>query len=354
MAVNALFKTDYPAAFGRLGSLPRVQLFAGDTTIESMPNLSRHCGGANLLVKRDDCNGLAFGGNKVRQLEFYIGAAVAERADTILITGAVQSNFTRIAAAAARKMGMDCHIQQEERVLTTDPNYRSSGNAFIARILGATLHSYPDGEDETGADRQLEQIATELQAAGRRPYVIHLGPDHPPLGALGYVAAAHELLRQIAERDVTVNEIFLGSGSGATQAGLLFGLRALGSEIPVTGVCVRRNAELQKERIVNTCEGISGLLDLEFNVCTDDIVLDDNFLAAGYGLQNKETIEAINLGARQEGMLVDPVYTAKVLAATVHRSKLADEKSTYLFWHTGGTPALFAYPRALEELLCSP
>ena len=172
-------KSDFPAELGRIASIPRRQLFAGRTALEPMPNLTEHCGGAQLLAKRDDCTGLAFGGNKVRQLEYYLGAATAQKADTILITGAVQSNFVRLAAAGARKLGMSCHIQLEERVATREPRYRDSGNVMIDKLLGATLHSYPEGDDESGADRQLEMISADLRDAGHRPYVIPLAPGHP-------------------------------------------------------------------------------------------------------------------------------------------------------------------------------
>ena len=157
---------------GRLNELPRARLGHSPTPLEAMPNMAARLGNLRLAVKRDDCTGLALGGNKVRQLEFYMGEALSKDADTILITGAVQSNFARLAAAAARKLGMDCHIQLEERVPKTDPAYRNSGNVLLDRMLGATLHSYPEGEDETGADRRLGELAAELESRGRRPYVI--------------------------------------------------------------------------------------------------------------------------------------------------------------------------------------
>ncbi len=340
-----------PKELGRIASIPRSQLFSGRTAIESMPNLTRHCGGAQLLVKRDDCTQLAFGGNKVRQLEFYFGAARAQNADTVLITSAVQSNFMRMAAAAARKLGMQCHIQQEERVTTSDPSYRNSGNAFLDKLLGATVHSYAHGEDEAGADRQLAAIAAELEAEGRRPFIIPLSPGHPPLGSLGYVVAATELLAQIEESKLVIDEIFVGSGSGATHAGLLFGLRALDSNISVTGVCVRRNATKQRVRIQDTCEGIATLLGVNSSVTDEDINLIDDFLAPGYGIAGDATLRAIVLGARQEGLLFDPVYTGKALAAFIQQASIADKHSTFLFLHTGGTPALFGYQEAIERAL---
>jgi D-cysteine desulfhydrase family pyridoxal phosphate-dependent enzyme len=346
-------KPDFPAAFGRIAAIPRQQLLPGRTALEPMPNLGKHCGNARLLVKRDDCTGLAFGGNKVRQIEFYLGAASAQDADTLLITGSVQSNFVRTAAAGARKMGMTCHIQLEERVATSEPHYHDSGNVLIDKLLGATLYSYPDGEDESGADRQLAEIAADLRNAGRRPYVIPLAPGHPPLGALGYVLAAQELLHQITEGDLQVNEIIVGSGSGATHGGLLFGLRALGSAIEVTGVCVRRDAALQRIRVRDTCDGIAALLDVASKVSDDDIRLTDAFLAPGYGKLNPATSRAIVLGAQTEGLMLDPVYSGKAMAGTIQRAKSAADKSTLIFLHTGGTPAIFAYQDAIEESLAS-
>ena len=345
--------SDCPAEFDRLASIPRQRLFAGTTALESMPNLSAHCGGARLFVKRDDCTSLAFGGNKVRQLEFYFGDACANNADTILITGAVQSNFVRMVAAGASKLGLSCHIQLEDRVTSDDPQYQTSGNIFLDKILGATLHSYPEGEDESGADDQLEAIASELRANGAKPYVIHLAPGHAPLGSLGYVVAAQELLTQINASGLTVDAIFVASGSGATHSGLLFGLRALGSAIPVRGVCVRRDAASQKARILDTCRKISELLECPSRVSDADISLTDSFLAPGYGIPNPSTMSAIIHCAQTEGLLLDPVYTGKAMAEVLRAAGSGDENSNYVFVHTGGTPALFAYPLAIETALAN-
>jgi D-cysteine desulfhydrase/L-cysteate sulfo-lyase len=342
---------DLPAELGAFADLPRAALVNCRTALEPMPNLTAHCGGARLFVKRDDCTGLAFGGNKVRQLEFYLGEALVRDADTVLITSAVQSNFVRLAAAAARKLGMDCHIQLEERVPSDDPLYRNSGNVFIDRLLGATLYSYPDGEDEAGADRRVAGIADALRDAGRRPYVIPLAPGHPPLGALGYVVAAKELLNQLSERNLEVDEVFVASGSGATHSGLLFGLRALGSSVPVTGICVRRDAGRQEKRIRQTCEGIAALLKTKPVVGADDIRLDDRFLAPGYGKLNEDTAEAILLGARKEGLVLDPVYSGKAMAGCLRHARAARTDATFVFVHTGGTPAIFAYQSVLEAAL---
>lgn len=333
---------------GRLDDLPRSRLMSGETPLESMPNLAEATGPARLLVKRDDMNGLAFGGNKVRQLEFYLGEAEARGADTLLITGAVQSNFVRLAAASARRLGMDCHIQLEERVPKNDPTYRNSGNVLIDRLLGATLHSYPHGEDEAGADAHLEEIAGDLKSKGKTPYVIHLAPGHAPLGALGYVDAARELLAQCEASDIKPDEVVLASGSGHTHGGMLFGLRALGSPVHVTGVCVRRDADQQRERISNRCREIAELLEMDSPVMDGDIDLTDDYLAPGYGRAGEEVLAAMRVAAEKEALITDPVYTAKAFCGFLERAKNAEAGKALVFLHTGGTPAIFAYEKELS------
>ena len=335
---------------GTLEEFPRLRLCRLPTPLEAMPNLGQALGGARVHVKRDDCTDLAFGGNKVRQLEFYLGEARLQGADTILITGAVQSNFVRLAAAAARKSGMDCHIQLEERVSRDDSLYRNSGNVLLDRILGATLYSYPQGEDEEGADRRVSEIAEELRGEGRRSYIIPLGPGHPPLGALGYVVAAQELLEQMASRQFCIDEVVVPSGSGHTHGGLLFGLRALGSKVRVTGVCVRRNAAPQRERIRDRCREIAELLETANPVAGEDIRIVDDFLAPGYGRLNPPTLEAIRMAGSLEGLILDPVYTGKAMAGLIHRARREPGRS-FVLMHTGGTPAVFAYGEELTAAL---
>lgn len=332
---------------GKLDDLPRTHLMSGETPIEDMPNLTRDIGTARLLVKRDDLTGLAFGGNKVRQLEYYFGEAEAHGADTILITGAVQSNFVRLAAASARKRGMECHIQLEDRVPKNDPIYKNSGNVLIDKILGATLYEYPDGEDEEGADGHLSELADGLSSKGKTPYIIHLAPGHAPLGALGYVDAAREVLSQCSDQGIELDEIVLASGSGHTHGGMLFGLRAMGCPVRVTGVCVRRDVDQQRPRISNRCREIAELLNMDPVVDEADIILTDEFLGPGYGRMNENVLDAMRIAAESEGLITDPVYTAKAMCGFIERAKAAEEGQTLLFVHTGGTPAIFAYEREL-------
>ena len=336
-------------ALGRLGELPRTLLAHTPTPIEHLPNLSAQLAGASLYVKRDDCTGLAFGGNKARQLEFYLGEALSRNADTILISGAVQSNFVRSAAAAAARLGLACHIQLEERVPDADALYRSSGNVLLNHLLGATLHSYSKGEDEFGADQRLRDIAADLTKHGRRPYVIPLAPGHPPLGAVGYVVAAREILAQLDTTNYSIDGMVVASGSGHTHAGLLFGLRAMGASVPVLGVCVRRGASAQLDRVRAHCDELAVLLGLQSPVKEADIQVTDDHFAPGYGQLNATTKTAISLAAQYEALLLDPVYTGKAFAGTLQLARSLDDKQALLFIHTGGTPGIFAYGSTLLE-----
>lgn len=332
----------------QVARFPRVPLHAGATPIEVAPRLGKALG-ISLLVKRDDLTGLAFGGNKVRILEFYFGAAREEGADTILITGSIQSNYARVAAAAAAKLGMGCHIQLEERLPDADASYRTSGNVLLDEILGAKTFSYPLGEDEAGADLALADCARRLRAQGRIPYVIPLGPDNPPLGALGYVLAAQELAPVLGEVDVIV----VGSGSGLTHAGLLFGLRALGIGIPVIGICVRRGALLQRTRVAEHCAKLALMLDMAPRVGMNDVRVSDASLGGGYGRLDGHIFEAVTLAARTEGLIVDPTYTGKVLAGLKMLTESCEiaRGTRVLFLHTGGTPGLFGYVGPLRHRL---
>lgn len=332
----------------KLDVLPRTPLAHTPTPIEKLNNLSAVLGGGALYVKRDDCTGLAMGGNKARQLEYYFGEALQQNADTVLITGAVQSNFVRMAAAAAAKLDLDCHIQLEERVGDAGADYRQSGNVLLDRILGATIHTYPKGEDEDGADANLKMIADELRSTGRQPYIIPLAPGHPPLGALGYVRAAEEILDQLGDLEDEIDHIFVASGSGSTHAGLLFGLRSLNWLKPVIGVCVRRHRALQHDRISNRCREVAELLDMDNPVTSEDIRITDETFAPGYGKLNDQTLEAIDLCARREGLLLDPVYTGKSMAACLKHVRNIEKSQSTLFIHTGGTPGLFGYSAELN------
>ena len=328
-------------------SHPRTELVAGPTPLYSLSGLSADLG-IRLSIKRDDVAGAPFAGNKSRQLEFHLGAAVAAGADAILISGAVQSNFVRAAAAAANSFRLKTVVQLEDRVPDMDEDYRTSGNVLLLRVLGADIIRFPAGEDERGADDSLRLAAGRLTEQGHRPYVIPLAPDNPPVGALGYVRASEELLDQAGDFDFVIAP----SGSGMTHAGLLAGLHQAGSSARVVGSCVRRSAELQSQRMRTVMRGLAGLIGEHARPSTSSILLWDGALKPGYGRFGQTTVEAMKMMARREGIVLDPVYSAKAFAAipALVQSGQIPAGSRVLFVHTGGLAALFGYKAEIERL----
>jgi len=329
---------------------PRVELGLIRTSIDPLTRLGPDLG-VSLCVKRDDTLPLAMGGNKVRQLEYYLGPAREQNADTVLITGAVQSNFVRLCAAAARKMGWQPVVQLEDRVPSTDDAYNNSGNVLIDRLLGADIHYFAEGENEAAADANLDAIARDLTSQGKKPYVIHLGANHPPLGGLGYALAAVETYLQLRDSGQTIDHVVIPSGSSLTHAGFLAGARAVGWTVPVHGICVRRDATLQQPRVLQRTKEIMSLLGDAASITPDDIIVDDAVLAPGYGRLNDAVVEAMSRSAQREALLLDPVYTGRAMAGLISRvqRELIKPGDSVLFMHTGGLPSLFAYETKLRD-----
>ena len=325
---------------------PRVALSHTPTPLVCLTNLSDHLGGPRIWAKRDDCTGLAMGGNKARQLEFYIGDAVSKGADTVLTTGATQSNHVRMTVAAARKLGLEVEVQLEKRVDGRQPAYYESGNPFLIKLMGAKIHFYPEGEDEDGADAAMDARADELRAEGKKPYVIPLSGSHTPYGSLGYVKAAEELVQQFAKQSLEISGIALASGSATTHAGLVAGMKALDSGIPVYGLCIRRGQDAQRVRVLEKAQKVAEMIGHEGAVSDTDVLLDDGMLAPRYGQLNDNCLEAMKLAAFHEGILLDPTYTGKSMAGLIDMIRKGqftkDQNVVYL--HTGGTPGLFGYP----------
>ena len=301
------------------------------------------------MIKRDDCTCLAMGGNKARQLEFYLGDALNRGCDVVLSTGAVQSNYMRMLAAAAAKVGLECHIQLESRVNNDSQEYQESGNVFLDQLFGAHIHHYAEGEDESGADSEINRIATTLERSGRKPYVVPLAPVEQPKGALGYVLAASELTRQFVDTGLWPDVIVVGSGSGLTHAGMLTGLRIMGVNIPVIGACVRRDKAQQGPRIFQTCRKIEKMLGRSQVVKQSDVWVNDLALEPGYGKASDRVMAAMSEMARYEGILLDPVYSGKTVGCTLMmiESGLLQRHRRIVMLHSGGTPALFAYGKQI-------
>ena len=323
-----------------LSAFPRVSLCHQPTALERLPRLSATLGGPRLWIKRDDCTGLASGGNKTRKLEFLVADALNKNADVLVTQGAVQSNHVRQTAAAACKFGLDCHALLERRVPDRAPDYEITGNVLFDHLFGTTLEYRPAGLD---MNAEAFEVAEKLAAAGRKPYFIPGGGSNE-IGALGYVSCAFELLDQIKEQNLDVGWIVLASGSAGTHAGMLAGLHAAGSDIPVMGISVRHPAETQIQVVHKLATSTAAqLTDMPIGV--EKVIVNDGYVGAGYGQPTQGTLDAISLIARQEGVLLDPVYSGKGLAGLVGLigQRFFETDKDVVFLHTGGSAALFAY-----------
>ena len=332
----------------RLAEFPRLRLSQLPTPLEPLVRLSEELGGPSIWVKRDDCTGFGGGGNKTRKLDFLMAAARRQEADTVITAGAVQSNHTRLTAAAAAKLGMACHLLLEDIAADTDRDYRGNGNLLLDRIYGAHLHHLPSGSD---LELASESMLAELREAGRNPYVIPTGGSNA-LGALGYVECAFELVEQAKEHELSIDYVILGTGSAGTQAGLLAGLHLQKSDIGVLGICTGCAAEKQQIKVSKLCDEILGLLECKRALPRKAIRTYDGYVGQGDGVPTRAMIEAVSLAARSEGLLLDPVYTGKAMAglADLARRGKFDKDDNVVFLHTGGSPALFGYKSTFDSL----
>ena len=319
---------------------PRVNLCHQPTPIEAMPRLSEHLGGPNLFIKRDDCTGLASGGNKTRKLEFLVGEAIDKGADMLVTQGAVQSNHVRQTAAAACRVGLKCHGLLERRVTDAADNYETTGNVFLDQVFGATLEFRAGGLD---MNKEALEATERLRAEGHKPYFIPGGGSNE-IGALGYVSCAQEIVEQSHTMAKDFDWLVMATGSTGTHAGLVAGFHALGATLPVMGVSVRQPRERQIEAVLGLTKRTLEKLEAD-DISSDKIIVDDGYVGAGYGVPADSTLEAIKLAARMEGLLLDPVYTGKGFAGLIGLTRQGFFKSTdnVLFLHSGGSAALFAY-----------
>ena len=333
-----------------LEKFPNAHLCHKRTPLEPLPRLSKHLNGPNIWIKRDDCTGLATGGNKTRKLDYLIGAALAQGADTIVTQGAIQSNHVRQSVAAACRCGLKSHVLLEHRVPEehTDEHYMNSGNVMLDKLFGANIEYRPAGLD---MNAQAQAVTDELNKQGHNSYFIPGGGSNE-IGALGYAGCAEEIIEQSGELDINVDAIVQATGSTGTQAGMVAGVHCLGSSIPVMGVSVRQPKDIQINAVYNLTRLTVELLEgapLE----KEKILVDDGYVGEGYGIPAESTLEAIQLLARHEGMLVDPVYSGKGLAGLIGMIRNGDFKPSdnIVFLHTGGESALFAYESKLSNIL---
>jgi L-cysteate sulfo-lyase len=323
-------RIDVPAA---IAALPRFPLLDGPSPFQRQPRFSAALGGAaDVWIKREDLLPLAFGGNKLRNLEFLVGEALSLGADTLVTSGRRWSNHCRLTAAAGAKAGLAVHL-----VLTGPPVEPSGPNERLEVLLGATVHvAQTDARDDREA--MLLRVVADLRGAGRKPFVVAVGGTGP-IGAAGQVLAGIEMARQARAAGVLPSTVMLPSATGGTQAGVLAGLRLGGSAAGVVGVAVAAPADELRPTVAGLLESLAPLTGVAVDPA--NIELTDAQLGAGYGVPTPAAVAATELLARTEGILVDPIYTAKALAEVVARIRDGRVEGTVVFWHAGGTPALF-------------
>ena len=330
-----------------LARFPRVRLAHLPTPLEPLPRLSEELG-VDLWIKRDDCTGLAGGGNKTRKLEFLLGDALEQEADTLVTQGAVQSNHVRQTAAAAASHGLACEIILEERTGSKAVDYVGNGNVLLDRLFGAGIRRVPGGTDMVA---ELEATAAEVRARGGRPYVIPGGGSNA-VGALGYVDCAREIVVQADDLDMAVDRIVTATGSAGTHAGLVAGLAVMGADIPVLGIGVRAPRDKQEANVLKLARETAMLLGRPDVVSDAMVVADCDYVGAGYGLIDQGVVDAIVLAARTDGILLDPVYTGKAMKGLIALARAGRfEGETVVFLHTGGAQGLAGYHGELDAML---
>ncbi len=328
-----------------LDEFPRVPLLFGSSPIHRLERLTEHLGGATVWAKRDDVSsGLAFGGNKTRKLEYLAADALAKGCDTLVSIGGVQSNHTRQVAAVAARLGLGCVLVQESWVDWPDVAYDRVGNIQLSRIMGADVRLVEAGFGIEFKE-SWERALADVQAAGGKPYAIPAGASDHELGGLGYVRWAAEVSGQERELGVHFDTIVVCSVTGSTQAGMVAGFAALGSERRILGIDGSAKPEETRAQVARIARATAKLIGIERELADDEIELDDRYHAGTYGIPDAATLDAIRLAGRFEGMITDPVYEGKSMAGLVDlvgRGEIGRD-STVLYAHLGGQPALSAY-----------
>ena len=320
--------------------IPRIEITHAPTPLEFAPRLSAELG-YNLHIKRDDCTGLAVGGNKTRKLEYLLADAKALGADTLVTIGGLQSNHARQTAAAAAKFGFSCELILEDVAGTPKTDYYNNGNMLLDRLLGARIHQLSIDDDSNAFANSLIE---KLKAEGKKPYLIPVGGSNV-IGAYGYVRCANEILQQISQSNLQIDQIVLATGSAGTQAGLLAGLIAVKIDIPVLGISVSRSTEVQKQLVESLLRQTLKALALDPDLADGKVITNGGYVGEGYGIPTAGMIKAVKLCAQLEGLLLDPVYTGKAMAGffDLCSQGVIAKGSQQLFLHTGGSPGLYGY-----------
>jgi 1-aminocyclopropane-1-carboxylate deaminase len=332
-----------------LDAFPRVPLLFGPSPVHRLERLSEHLGGrVEIWAKRDDCNsGLAYGGNKTRKLEYLAAEALAQGCDTLVSIGGVQSNHTRQVAAIAAHLGLKCVLVQEHWVDWDDPSYERVGNILLSRIMGADVR-LSDARFDISFRPSWEEALASVEESGGKPYAIPAGASDHPLGGLGFAGWADEVAAQERELGVFFDTVVVCSVTGSTQAGMIAGFAA--QELPRTVLGIDGSATVEQtwNQIARIARRTAEAIELDRELADEEIVLLDEWHAGTYGIPDAKTLDAICLCARLEGVLTDPVYEGKSMAALIDliNEKRIEPGSKVLYAHLGGQPALNAYAAA--------
>lgn len=325
-----------------LSKFPRRGYVKRPTPIEQLPAFSKALGGTvDIWIKRDDLLPGAGGGNKTRKLDFSIADALSKGADTLITCGAVQSNHCRLTLAWAVHEGLECHLVLEERVKGSY-NSESSGNNFLYQLLGVQgITVVPGGSPMM---EEMEKVAEKLRSRGKKPYIIPGGASNP-VGALGYVNCAQELMQQMFWEKQNFDHVIVPSGSAGTHAGFLLGMLGCNMNIPVTGIGVNRKKALQEDAVYYLMQKTADYIGIKMDLPRSAVQVFDDYVGPGYSLPTSAMIEAVTLLARTESILLDPVYTGKAMSGLIDlaRNGWFKKGERVLFLHTGGSPALYAY-----------
>jgi 1-aminocyclopropane-1-carboxylate deaminase len=329
-----------------LEKFERFPLTFGPTPIEKLSRLSAHLGGAvEIYAKREDCNsGLAFGGNKIRKLEYIVPDALASNADTLVTIGGVQSNHTRQVAAVAAKLGMKCRLVQESWVPFPDAVYDRVGNILMSRVMGAEIELVDEGFD-IGIRESWEHALEDVRASGGKPYAIPAGASVHKYGGLGFVGFAEEVRTQERELGFKFDYIIVCTVTGSTHAGMLVGFAKDGRSRHVIGIDASGTVEQTSAQVLAIARHTADLVELGREIAEDDLVLIEDYAYPAYGVPSAETNDAIRLAARTEGMMTDPVYEGKSMQGMIDlvRKGYFPAGSKVLYAHLGGVPAINAY-----------
>jgi 1-aminocyclopropane-1-carboxylate deaminase len=328
-----------------LDRFARYPLLLGPSPVHPLERLTEHLGGAQLWAKRDDVSsGLAYGGNKTRKLEFLLADALAQGCDTLVSIGGVQSNHTRQVAAVAARAGLECVLVQESWVDWPDSVYDRVGNILLSRILGADVRLVEAGFG-IGFKESWEQALADVEARGGKPYAIPAGASDHPLGGLGYARWAQEVAEQEEALGVFFDTVIVCSVTGSTQAGMVAGFAAQDRLRRVIGIDGSAKPRETLEQVTRIAQATAKLIEVGRELTRDELILDERYHAGTYGIPDEQTLDAIRLGARLEGMITDPVYEGKSLAGMIDlvaRGEIAKD-SNVLYAHLGGQPALNAF-----------